>query len=99
MLVLTRKKGEKLIINDNIEVVILETRGDAVKIGVKAPRNVSIYREEVYEEIKKSNVQSSKNVNVNDVTSAIDLLSAKPGAKKSYSDALQQMIQTKKRKD
>lgn len=62
MLVLTRKKGQKLIIADNIEIIILETRGDNVKIGIKAPRSVSIFREELYEEIKKANEQSSKDI-------------------------------------
>lgn len=60
MLVLTRKKGQKLIINDNIEVTIIETRGESVKIGIKAPREVTIFREEIYEEIKKANEQAQK---------------------------------------
>ncbi|HSA06483.1 MAG TPA: carbon storage regulator CsrA [Candidatus Gastranaerophilales bacterium] len=58
MLVLTRKRGQKLIINDNIEITILETRGESVKIGVKAPKEISIFREEIYEEIKKANEQA-----------------------------------------
>lgn len=58
MLILTRKINQKLIINDNIEVVILESYKNAVKIGVNAPSNVQIYREEVYNEIKKSNKQA-----------------------------------------
>jgi len=78
MLVLTRKTGQKLIINDNIEVIILESRGDAVKIGIKAPRNVSIYREEIYEEIKKANYQSGKSSLVSDFDSALSLLGNKP---------------------
>ena len=49
----TRKINQKLIINDNIEVVILESYKNAVKIGVNAPSDVQIYREEVYNEIKK----------------------------------------------
>ena len=57
MLVLSRKTGEKLIINDNIEITIIETRGDSVKIGINAPKNVSIYREEIFEEIRKNNKQ------------------------------------------
>jgi len=77
MLVLTRKTGQKLIINDNIEVIILETRGDSVKIGIKAPRNVSIYREEIYEEIKKANYQSGKSVLDSDIDSALSLLENK----------------------
>ena len=58
MLILTRKLNQKLIINDNIEIVILESYKNAVKIGVNAPSNVQIYREEVYNEIKKSNRQA-----------------------------------------
>jgi len=55
MLILTRKVNQKLIINDNIEIVILESYKNSVKIGVKAPNNVQIYREEIYNEIKKTN--------------------------------------------
>lgn len=58
MLILTRKVNQKLIINDDIEIVILESYKNSVKIGVNAPSNVQIYREEVYNEIKKSNKQS-----------------------------------------
>ena len=58
MLILTRKVNQKLIINDNIEIVILESYKNAVKIGVNAPNDVQIYREEVYNEIKKSNAQA-----------------------------------------
>jgi len=58
MLILTRKVNQKLIINDNIEVVILESYKNTVKLGVKAPNNVQIYREEIYNEIKKSNKQA-----------------------------------------
>ena len=58
MLILTRKVNQKLIINDNIEVVILESYKNTVKIGVSAPSDVQIYREEIYNEIKKSNKQA-----------------------------------------
>ena len=57
MLILTRKLNQKLIIDDNIEIVILESYKNAVKIGVNAPSNVQIYREEVYNEIKKLKLQ------------------------------------------
>ena len=52
MLALTRKKGESLVINNNIEVTILEIRGDQIKLGISAPRDVSIYRKEVYLQIQ-----------------------------------------------
>lgn len=58
MLILTRKINQKLIINDNIEIVILDSCKNSVKIGVKAPSNVQIYREEIYNEIKKTNKQA-----------------------------------------
>ncbi len=55
MLALTRKKGESLVLNNDIEVTILEIRGDQVKLGVKAPRQVPVYRKEVYLQIQKEN--------------------------------------------
>lgn len=55
MLVLTRKIGQKIIIDDSIEISVIEVRGDAVKIGINAPKNVSVYRQELYEDIKASN--------------------------------------------
>lgn len=58
MLILTRKINQKLIINDNIEVVILDSSKNSVKIGINAPSNVQVFREEVYREIKKSNEQA-----------------------------------------
>ena len=55
MLALTRKKGESLVLNNDIEVTVLEIRGDQVKLGVKAPREVPVYRKEVYIQIQKEN--------------------------------------------
>ena len=55
MLALTRKKGESLIIDNNIEFTILEIRGDQVKIGITAPKQVPIYRNEVYVQIENEN--------------------------------------------
>ncbi|MBK8189114.1 MAG: carbon storage regulator CsrA [Vampirovibrionales bacterium] len=59
MLVLTRKTGQKLIIDNHIVVTVLETRGETVKVGVDAPRHISIYREELYNEILQTNQQST----------------------------------------
>ncbi len=67
MLILTRKVNQKLIINDDIEVVILESYKNSVKIGVNAPSNVQIYREEIYNEIKKSNKQA-KNIDIDTIS-------------------------------
>ena len=55
MLALTRKKGEALVINNNIEVTVLEIRGDQIKLGIAAPREVPVYRKEVYLQIQKEN--------------------------------------------
>lgn len=51
MLILTRKAGEKLVINDNIVITILEFKGNQVRVGIDAPDEVSILREEVYDRI------------------------------------------------
>jgi carbon storage regulator len=59
MLVLTRKKGESIIIQDNIEVTILSVEGDTVKVGISAPKHVDIFRQEVYLSIKESNQESA----------------------------------------
>lgn len=55
MLALTRKKGESIIVNNDIEISILELRGDQVKIGITAPKEVPIYRKEVHLQIKEEN--------------------------------------------
>ena len=55
MLALTRKKGEALVINNNIEITVLEIRGDQIKIGISAPKDVPIYRKEVYLQIQQEN--------------------------------------------
>jgi carbon storage regulator len=58
MLALTRKKGESLVINNNIEITVLEIRGDQIKIGISAPKEVPVYRKEVYKQIEKENQAS-----------------------------------------
>lgn len=58
MLALSRKKNEALVINNNIEITILEIKGDQVKIGISAPKDVSIYRKELYLQIQEENKAS-----------------------------------------
>lgn len=53
MLVLSRKKGEVININDDIEVVVIEIRGDKVRLGVEAPKTTPVHRKEVYDAIKR----------------------------------------------
>ena len=55
MLALTRKKGEAIVINNNVEITVLEIRGDQIKIGISAPKDVPIYRKEVYIQIQEEN--------------------------------------------
>lgn len=55
MLVLTRKAGQNLVIGDNIIIKILEIKGDTIKLGIEAPREVSVHRQEVFAAIKAAN--------------------------------------------
>ncbi|MQN02252.1 MAG: carbon storage regulator [Lachnospiraceae bacterium] len=64
MLALTRKKDESIIINGNIVVTVMEVKGDHVKLGIQAPKNVSIYRKEIYEQIQKENEEAMNTKNV-----------------------------------
>ena len=64
MLALSRKKDEAIIINDNIEVKILEIKGDQIKIGVSAPKSVPIYRKEVFTQIQEANKEASESVDM-----------------------------------
>lgn len=58
MLALSRKKNEALIINNNVEVTILEIKGDQVKIGINAPKEIPVYRKEVYLQIQNANKEA-----------------------------------------
>jgi len=64
MLVLTRKKNQSIVINDNIEITLLDIQGDQVRIGISAPRSVSVHRKEVFEEIQPENRKAAEIGNV-----------------------------------
>ena len=53
MLVLSRKKDEKIIIGDNITLMVIEIRGDKVRLGIEAPKDVTVHRQEVYDAIQR----------------------------------------------
>ena len=59
MLALSRKKGESLVLSNNIEVTVLEIKGEQVKLGITAPKDVPIYRKEVYTQIQAANEAAS----------------------------------------
>lgn len=63
MLVLARKKGQSIIIGDNIEVSIIDIQGDQVRLGIDAPKNISIHRKEIFVEIQEENKKAA-NTNV-----------------------------------
>lgn len=60
MLVLSRKKNESIVINDDITIVVVEIRGDKVRLGVEAPKDVPVHRLEVYEAIKRAETESNQ---------------------------------------
>ena len=84
MLVLTRKPGQSIIINDNIEVTILEVKGDAIRIGVEAPKDVTIYRHEIYEEIKKENQKTATQSSLEDISVALDMFKTYSNTNKNF---------------
>lgn len=59
MLVLTRKKDQSIIINENIEITVLDVQGDQVRIGINAPRDISIHRKEVFAQISEENKKAA----------------------------------------
>jgi len=62
MLVLGRKKGESIIIDDNIEIIVTAIEGDTIKLGFKAPKHITIHRKEIYLEIQEENRLATSNV-------------------------------------
>ena len=71
MLALTRKKGESLMIVNNIEITILYIRGDQVKIGIAAPKEVPVYRKEVFLQIQQENTQVMNSAGLEDLKNLV----------------------------
>lgn len=71
MLALSRKKDEAIVINNDIEITIIEIKGEQVKIGITAPKSVPIYRKEVYMQIKQSNEEAA---DISDIAKINNLL-------------------------
>ena len=72
MLILSRKINESIIIGDNIELSIVDVKGDQVKIGIDAPRNVKVFRKEVYQAIQEENRAAARSSI--DVIPSLDML-------------------------
>ena len=83
MLVLTRKRGEQILIGDDIVITILESKGDSIRVGIDAPRGVVIHRLEVMQAVTEANLEASKAV-ASDGEALAGLLSSlqKPAAQK-----------------
>ncbi|MCM3124129.1 MULTISPECIES: carbon storage regulator CsrA [unclassified Mesobacillus] len=62
MLVLTRKNGESIKIGDDIEITVISSKNDQVKIGIKAPKNIDVFRKEIVEQIQSENEQASQDI-------------------------------------
>ena len=62
MLVLTRRPGESSVVGENIVITVIEIKGGQVRIGIDAPREVDVYREEIYEQVKQENLSAIANV-------------------------------------
>ena len=62
MLILSRRKGESIVIGDNIEICIMDVQGEVIKIGIDAPRTVSVHRKEIYNEIENANREAARNL-------------------------------------
>jgi carbon storage regulator len=73
MLVLARKVNEKIIIGDDIEITIVAVSGENVRLGIKAPSEVKILRSEVYEEVRKQNLEAASAVKLQDEEVALKL--------------------------
>ena len=62
MLVLARRLNESIMIGEDIEIVVIDIKGDQVKLGIKAPRKVTVHRKEIFEDIKGQNIAASQSV-------------------------------------
>jgi carbon storage regulator len=72
VLVLTRKNGETIKIGDDIEITVISSRNDQVKIGINAPKNIEIFRKEVLDQIQSENEEAAK-----DISSVLDFMKKK----------------------
>jgi carbon storage regulator len=72
VLVLTRKNGETIKIGDDIEITVISSKNDQVKIGINAPKNIEVFRKEILDQIQSENEEAAK-----DITSVLDFMKKK----------------------
>ena len=77
MLVLTRRAGESVVIGDDIVITVLEARGDVIRLGINAPRDVQVHREEDYKELKAAN-RAAASPNEDAVRAITEMLNPPP---------------------
>ncbi len=65
MLALTRKKGNSIVIGNDIEITVLGIQGEQVKLGIVAPKNISVHRKEIFLQIQQENAEAAQSSNVN----------------------------------
>ncbi|MEK6795509.1 MAG: carbon storage regulator CsrA [Spirochaetota bacterium] len=83
MLVLSRKLNQSIVIGDSIEVMVVDIKGDQIKVGILAPKSVKVFRKEVYDDIVRANRDAAVK-NIGDISALNTLL--KTGEKKNPSD-------------
>lgn len=74
MLVLARKTGQSIVINDNIELLVIEVRGDQVRLGIEAPKSIPVHRKELLEQIRAENVKAATKADVGAISQALDVI-------------------------
>ena len=77
MLVLARKVGQSIVINDNIELLVIEVRGDQVRLGIEAPRSIPVHRKELLEQIRAENLKAAGDASAEAVSRAVDDMAGK----------------------
>ena len=72
MLILTRRVGESVVIGDDVDVTVLGVKGNQVRLGVKAPREIAVHREEIYQRIRRENENGGVNRHSQNAAAAAD---------------------------
>ncbi len=83
MLVLSRQRDETIMIGDEIEITVVDIRGDKVRLGINAPTKIAVHRKEVYEAIKRENEQAATLIGQNDLASLAASAPIAPGPERS----------------